>query len=38
MNEVKRLVWDDLKKVRARLDEPVAPPAADQPVQHTLFD
>ena len=38
MNEVKRLVWDDLKKVRAKLDEPAAPPAAEAPVQHTLFE
>jgi DNA polymerase len=35
---VKRLVWDDLKKIRARLDEPVAPSGPEVPVQHTLFD
>jgi DNA polymerase len=37
MNEVKRLVWDDLKAVQARLAEPVeAPPAT--PEQSSLFD
>lgn len=37
MTEVKKLVWSDLKKVRARLDEP--PPAPPQPdaVQQALF-
>ncbi len=37
MTGVKRLVWDDLKKVRARLDEPTSPasPAASQA---TLFE
>jgi uracil-DNA glycosylase family 4 len=38
---VKRLVWEDLKKVRARLDEPppaAASPAAEAVEQSSLFD
>lgn len=37
LNAVKRLVWNDLKSVRARLDEP--PPKAEEPppVQPDLF-
>jgi DNA polymerase len=30
INAVKRLVWEDLKKVRARLDEPAPGPIAEQ--------
>jgi DNA polymerase len=36
MTEVKKLVWSDLKKVRARLAEPAT--AARTPEQHRLFD
>ena len=36
MNEVKKLVWADLKAVRVRLTQPVTAPA--QPEQHSLFD
>jgi uracil-DNA glycosylase family 4 len=37
MNEVKKLVWADLKQVRDRLAEP--PPAVEaRPEQHGLFD
>jgi len=37
LNATKRLVWDDLKKVRAKLDEPAVP--VDSPaVQPTLFE
>ena len=36
MTEVKKLVWSDLKKVRARLDEPVN--ASKKPEQHSLFE
>ena len=36
MNEVKRLVWDDLKKLRARLDEP-PPPSEEVAFQRSLF-
>ncbi|BDE05511.1 uracil-DNA glycosylase [Vulcanimicrobium alpinum] len=36
MTEVKRLVWNDLKQVRDRLNAP--PPASPPPAQHTLFD
>jgi hypothetical protein len=37
LNATKRLVWDDLKKVRAKLDEPVV--RVDSPaVQPTLFE
>jgi uracil-DNA glycosylase len=41
LGAVKRLVWEDLKKVRARLDEatPAAAPLADEPIQQSsLFD
>jgi hypothetical protein len=35
----KRLVWTDLKMVRAKLDAPIAAPLADPAVaQTTLFD
>jgi uracil-DNA glycosylase len=34
---VKRLVWADLKAVRAKLDEPVAPPPEAIPEQASLF-
>jgi DNA polymerase len=37
MSEVKKLVYADLKQVRARLDEPVAP-AESTPEQFSLFD
>ena len=37
MTEVKKLVWADLKAVRARLDEPV-PAAESKPEQFSLFD
>jgi len=37
MTEVKKLVWSDLKKVRARLAETPAP-AAEKPRQDGLFD
>ena len=37
MTEVKKLVWADLKAVRARLDEPVSA-AASSPEQFSLFD
>ena len=36
MAEVKRLVWNDLKQVRDRLNAP--PPAPPSPEQHSLFD
>jgi DNA polymerase len=36
MTEVKKLVWSDLKKVRARLDEPAK--ASKKPEQHSLFE
>jgi uracil-DNA glycosylase len=36
MTEVKRLVWSDLKKVRARLDEPAK--GGKKPEQHSLFE
>jgi len=36
MIEVKKLVWNDLKAVRSRLDEPAAPEPAPQ--QHSLFE
>jgi DNA polymerase len=36
MTEVKKLVWNDLKAVRTRLDEP--PPASPAPQQHSLFE
>jgi hypothetical protein len=35
MTGVKRLVWEDLKKVRARLDEPAPHP---ETAQATLFE
>ena len=35
----KRLVWSDLKMVRAKLDAPLAPPSTDPPAaQTTLFE
>jgi DNA polymerase len=37
MTEVKKLVWNDLKAVRARLDAPPPQPVAE-PQQHSLFD
>ncbi|MDB5070050.1 MAG: phage polymerase-related protein [Candidatus Eremiobacteraeota bacterium] len=37
MTEVKKLVWADLKKVRARLNEPAAK-AGSKPEQHRLFE
>jgi len=37
MTEVKKLVFADLKQIRARLDEPV-PASAARPEQHSLFD
>jgi uracil-DNA glycosylase family 4 len=37
MTEVKKLVWNDLKAVRARLDEPLAARRAE-PEQPALFD
>ena len=37
MTEVKKLVWADLKKVRARLNEPAAK-GGSKPEQHRLFD
>ncbi len=37
MTEVKKLVWADLKAVRARLDEPL-PAAESKPEQFSLFD
>ncbi len=37
MTEVKKLVWNDLKAVRARLDEPPNP-AQEAPQQHSLFE
>ena len=36
MTEVKKLVWNDLKAVRTRLDEP--PQAEQVPQQHSLFE
>jgi DNA polymerase len=36
MTEVKKLVWNDLKAVRARLDEP--PQSEPAPQQHSLFE
>jgi DNA polymerase len=36
MTEVKKLVWSDLKQVRARLNEPAA--GAKKPAQHSLFE
>jgi uracil-DNA glycosylase family protein len=36
MSEVKKLVWADLKAVRARLTQPQAPSA--EPQQHSLFE
>jgi DNA polymerase len=36
MTEVKKLVWNDLKAVRTRLDEP--PQAEPAPQQHSLFE
>ncbi len=35
INAVKRLVWDDLKQVRAKLDEP---PPQPPPEQAALFE
>lgn len=37
VNAMKRLVWEDLKRVRARLDEPPAP-ATVEASQDSLFD
>jgi hypothetical protein len=37
MTEVKKLVWADLKRVRARLNEPEAG-SGSKPEQHTLFE
>ena len=37
LNAMKRLVWEDLKRVRARLDEPPAPPTVEAS-QDSLFD
>jgi uracil-DNA glycosylase len=37
LNAVKRLVWDDLKAVRTKLDEPVPPPPPEPVVQIDLF-
>jgi len=37
MTEVKKLVWSDLKKVRARLAEPAAA-RGEKPEQHSLFE
>jgi DNA polymerase len=37
MTEVKKLVFADLKQIRARLDEPV-PEVEQKPEQHSLFD
>ena len=37
MTEVKKLVFADLKQIRARLNEPVAAPES-APEQHSLFD
>jgi uracil-DNA glycosylase len=37
MTEVKKLVWSDLKKVRARLAEPAAA-RGGKPQQHSLFE
>jgi hypothetical protein len=36
MTEVKRLVWSDLKKIRARLDEP-KPKTDPDVIQEALF-
>ena len=36
MTEVKRLVWSDLKKIRARLDEP-KPNVEPEVIQEALF-
>lgn len=38
MSEVKKLVWNDLKAVRARLDQPPPSAAEQPPQQHSLFD
>ncbi len=38
MTEVKRLVWSDLKAVRARIDEPPAGPESAPQEQRSLFD
>ncbi len=39
LNATKRLVWDDLKKVRAKLDEPRPPAPAEPPAPPpTLFE
>ena len=37
LNATKRLVWDDLKMVRAKLDAPVPPPPAEAVAQQKLF-
>ncbi len=38
LNATKRLVWDDLKKVRAKLDEPSAPAPDPAVAQPSLFE
>jgi uracil-DNA glycosylase len=38
MAEVKKLVWNDLKAIRTRLDEPPPSAAEQPPQQHSLFD
>jgi DNA polymerase len=38
LTAVKRLVWEDLKAVRTRLDQPAPPPAPPDIEQVTLFD
>jgi uracil-DNA glycosylase family 4 len=38
LEATKRLVWGDLKMVRAKLDTPVAPPPVEAAGQQTLFE
>ena len=38
LDATKRLVWEDLKKIRERLDAPAAPPPVPAVEQTTLFD
>jgi DNA polymerase len=35
---VKRMVWDDLKAVRTKLDEPLPPPVVTPVAQAGLFE
>jgi uracil-DNA glycosylase len=38
LNAVKRLVWNDLKAIRAKLDEPLPPVDPTPPTQAALFE